>query len=306
MARAARAIEEKIGAGDYYDAQQMVKMLYRRQCAKGQLAAAIELAVDCAGRFCAVGQYELAADLGKDLVVSLEDHEEPPSDEHLRRIEAVLAGIPPTASGGAAAVAKHALIQRALRWSTSTVERGHPRLHRAAADAYRSEGELGRCQAHLVFCGDGPALAELVREWRRCGYPNEADLFGLRALLILLSLDDVDSARSFWDALVGRAVAPRGDTDEDATAGATVADTSVPEPPEPPIQCGSFLLAACEARSLDFFRAVRAKYALVIRRDGTLDKYLDEVEGQVFGAQVQKGGLGAMLEALMGGLGSGG
>jgi len=303
-----------MAAGNYYDAQQMIKMVHRRLCAKGKHAEAAQLCVDSAASFSTVGKHDLAVDLGKDLVSSLEARKEVPSEDNLSQIEAIFRAVPPNV----ATPVKYALMHQALKWSSATCSAGHPRLHLLAADAYRAEGEFGKCQGHFVFCGDGIGLAEMVCEWRQCGYPNERDLFSLRLLLILLSLNDLVTARCFWDAAncssnlpspanlgVRRADAqgtPSSSPDP-ATAPENAAQDAVPQPP---VQCGTFLLAAAEGKSIEFFRLVRGKYALVIRRDSTFDKYLDEIESKVFGAQVQRSGFGALFEMLLGGGNAGG
>jgi len=290
-------IEAKIAAGDFYDAQQMVKTMHRRLVIQGKHGASADLCVKSAQRLCGAGQYELAADLGKELVASLEAQRAPPDQRNVKLIEALLSGIPPHE----AVVPKYAVIHRALSWSSATVSSGHPEVHRIAAMCYWSEQEYGKCQGHYVYCGDGPGLARMVREWRATGYPCEGDLFALRALLILLSLDDLMTARTYWAAMVGEDIASCGAVSDLPETG-----TDPSAPPPPAVQCGTFLLAAAEAKSLEFFRAVRAKFTLVMRRDASFDKYLDEVEVRVFGAQQQRGGLGALLEAFMGGGGGGG
>jgi len=313
MANARSAIERKIASGDYYDAQQMVKTVHRRLCAKGDIAGASELCAAAARRLSReAGQHDLAADLGKELVSALEASRSPPCETSLAQIESVLADIPPFQ----APAQKYALLHQALKWSTVSLPSGHPRLHRLAANQYRAEREFGKCQGHYVFCGDGPGLAGMVREWRQMGYPNEVDLFGLRTLLILLSLNDVATARSFWDALVGAAAlggsaaaadSPRpcaaaaAETAAQSSSTPPTLSTQAPDLPEPPVQCGTFLLAAAEARSLEFLRMVRAKYTLVFRRDPTFEKYLDEIEVRVFGAQPQRGGIGAILDMFVSG-----
>lgn len=380
MAQARRSIEEKIASGQYYDALQVVKTLHRRLSVKGKKSEAAQLCVENARRFNDTKQYELAVDLGKDLVSSLEASQASPSDENISQIEAVLVGIPP----GAARIQKYALLNQALKWSTTCCSGGHPGLHRVGAMAYWAEKEFGKCQGHLVYCGDGPCLAQMVSEWREQGYPNERDLFALRTLLILLSLNDLTTARTFWESItesrpsfgseavptsasttsapassarevaaapdstsqleqshVGSDDVPEASPDSVSSAEAealhqinllrtelreeliaamataeadqcmildpetTPASQPVPSAPVPVVACGTFLLAAAEANNLEFFRMVRGKYALVIRRDQSFDKYLNEIESHVFGAQAQRSGLGAMFEALMGGLGGG-
>jgi len=291
MANARKAIEQKITTGDFYDAQQMVKTVYCRQVAKGQFDSAAELCLTSARQFSEAEQHELAADLGKDLVATLTLREEPVSDAMIARIEAIVKSIP----ASEATVMKYALLHKALHWSKQEYVRGHPRLHRLAAECHRADGNFGRCQGHFVFCEDGPAFAALVKEWRTHGYPNEADIFGLRSLLMLLTLSDMNTARSFWEALVGADVAPSGLATADQ-------ERESPPAPEPPVAAGSFVLAAAEAKDLAFFKAVRAKYFLVFRRDPTFEKYLDEIESKVFGIKVQKAGIGALFDALMGGL----
>lgn len=272
----AAAIERKIADGDFYDAQQMVKSVHRRLCSKGNFHDATRLCVETAQRLCRSEQYDLAIDLGKDLVAMFRDEDLPISDENIGCVESVLEGVPPYA----ASAPKFSLLKGALAWtkSSSSTPMGSPQLHRVAAKAYWLEKEYGNSQAHLVYCADGPGLCSLVKEWREQGLPAEHDLFALRALLILLVLNDLITARSFWNSF----------------------EYNMESPPEPVVQCGTFLLAACECHRLDMFRDVRSKYTLVIRRDPALDSMLDSIELEVFGVKRQATGISALLESLLG------
>mmetsp|Transcript_63970 Transcript_63970/g.169333 ORF Transcript_63970/g.169333 Transcript_63970/m.169333 type:complete len:303 (-) Transcript_63970:39-947(-) len=290
-----RGIEAKISAGDFYDAQQMVKTVQRRLCLKKQHSASADLCVESARRFNAAGKFDLAADLGKDLVAVFEDTKAEPNAENLGRVGALLEDIPPME----AVTLKYAVLHRALKWSSAFIPGGHPDIHKIAAKSYWAESDYGKCQAHYVFCGDGQGLADMVREWSQLGYTCERDLFALRTLLILLSLEDLSTAHSFWSSMAGSEIASCGTSEPKE-------DFTVPSAPLPALQFGTFVLTSARARHLEFFRAVRAKYTLVTRRDCTFDKYLDEIEVKVFGAQQQRNGLGAIFEALMGGVGGGG
>merc|ERR1711972_164108 len=122
---------------------------------------------------------------------------------------------------------------------------------------------------------------------------GEEDLFALRIMLILLSLNDVLTCRTFWDAVQeARPVSPDKLAE---TAGAAATEPTLV------VQCGTFLLAAAEAKSLQFFRTVRGRYALVLRRDSTFERFLDEIEINVFDAPKKQGGLGALFNAFLGG-----
>lgn len=277
------SVEQSIASGNFYDAQQMVKMISRRMCAKGKVSEAADFCVESAKRLAACSQYELVAALGSDIVETYEATSAATSEDNISRVEVLVASIPPQL----ATVEKYRMLNKALAWSAKCTPHGHPRLHWIAAQSYRAEENFGRCQAHLVFCGDGPGLAEMVKEWRSKGYPNEKHLFSLRTLLMLLSLGDVMTARTFWLAVEGEQGA--------------VSSTCHPIP-EPPVQCGAFLLAAAEGKSLEFFRVVRAKYALVIRRDVSFDLLLDEIEASVFNERTKKSGLGGLLESLLQGM----
>lgn len=297
MAAARRGIEEKIKSGDYYDAQQMVRMLHRRLTSKAQHAAAADLIVECAGRFSAVERFDLAADLGKDLVSGFESAEAPVTDENVARVGSVIESIKPHE----AVTAKYAMMSKALKWSTESSPSGHPGLHRLAAKSYQAEEEFGKCQSHYVFCGDGPGLADMVQEWSLSGYPNEKYLFVLRILLILVSLEDLTTGRAFLDAVSAwdRKSSSVGQVAADSAGSEVTAQPA----PEPALACATFLLAAAEAKSFLFFRSVRTRYALVLCRDSTFENFLDTIEEKIFGVKAQKGGLGALFEALLGGMG---
>ncbi|CAE8654776.1 unnamed protein product, partial [Polarella glacialis] len=106
-----RAIEQKIADADYYDAQQMVKTVHRRLCSRGQHDAAADFCVDSACKLAAAKEYDLAANLGADLVDAFASAKAAPSDENLARIETLIAGIP----SEAAVVPKYRVLNSALK-----------------------------------------------------------------------------------------------------------------------------------------------------------------------------------------------
>jgi hypothetical protein len=296
----------------------MVKSAHQRLLAKGKDAEAVSLCVNAAQRLCQDGEFELAADLGKTLISHYEEQETCVSQSNLQSLESILEPMPPGSP-------KYSLLQSALTWSASAassspettkqprLSNGHPRLHELAAKTYWQGKEYGKSQAHYVYCGDGPGLAQMVLDWRKRGYPNEQGLFALRTLLILLYLNDLTTARSFWTA-INSTCGDRESGDSLAQPppslyGISLAGSSSGEEVEHPdvvVQCGTFFLAAAEARNLEFFRTVRVKYFVTFRRDASLCKLLDEIEILVFGVTAQRGGLNAIFDALLSASGGGG
>ncbi|PHJ25273.1 golgi to er traffic protein 4 [Cystoisospora suis] len=135
---------------------------------------------------------------------------------------------------------------------------------------------------HLLFCRDPEALAQMLRDWETLGYLSERPFFSLRLVFILLCMKDVETAEK---------VLVQGGTGQDWDSAEVPA----------PLQLAYLLVCACKFKSEKLFNLLKQKYHLVLRRDETFSKYMDEIEKRVLG-RIRKPnpGFASLLSSFMG------
>eukprot|EP00920_Eleutheroschizon_duboscqi_P009226 GHVT01021089.1.p1 GENE.GHVT01021089.1~~GHVT01021089.1.p1 ORF type:complete len:228 (+),score=31.70 GHVT01021089.1:487-1170(+) len=201
--RMSSAIERSLSTGDYYDAHQMVKTVFSRLRTRGKTEDAGLVLEDYSFRFIDLQCPELAVDLGCMLVKLYDDCNFACTDERIDAIENLLERCPSNCTperyrllnkaikwaataedqsthdqrrlAHAAPVTSDSTTLAGVNASTAATtaatstggsgrSRASVRLHRIAAHIYERDGNFGNAQGHLVFCGDGKALANLVRK----------------------------------------------------------------------------------------------------------------------------------------------
>ncbi|KFH05118.1 putative edge expressed protein [Toxoplasma gondii VAND] len=284
--RVQASVDRKIDNGDLYDAHQLVRTLFFRFMAKRETLQAVELCRLYGLRFAGLDQEALAVDLGMNMLTALEasgteEEETAPSEPQLDQIIELFNAC--AAAGDKKGVDKYKFINRALKWSrTPQAPFGHVRLHRAAADAYWKERRYGLCQGHLIYCRDPEALSQMLKEWQATGYLSERPFFWLRLVLVLLCLRDTETAEKLLDS-----------------SGENWTSFEVPAP----LQLAYLLVCACKYKSGKLFDLLKQKYHLVLRRDPTFAKYMDEIEKRAIGRiQRPSTGLASLFSSLMAGL----
>ncbi|PFH37519.1 putative edge expressed protein [Besnoitia besnoiti] len=285
--RVRASVDRKIEAGDVYDAHQLVRTLFFRYMARTEAMQAAELCRIYGLRFAALGQDALAVDLGMNMLKAIEasrsaDEPTPLTDDQLEQIVELFHAC--AAADVKNGVDKYKFINRALKLSrTSQAPFGHVRLHRAAADAYWKEKRFGSSQGHLIYCRDPETLSQMVRDWQEVGYLSERPFFWLRLTLILLCLEDVETA----EKVILNGTGENWDSSE------------VPAP----LQLAYLLVCACKFKSEKLFDLLKQRYHLVLRRDETFAKYMGEIERRVIGrVQRPSGGLASLFSSLMAGM----
>eukprot|EP00920_Eleutheroschizon_duboscqi_P009228 GHVT01021091.1.p1 GENE.GHVT01021091.1~~GHVT01021091.1.p1 ORF type:complete len:350 (+),score=43.62 GHVT01021091.1:293-1342(+) len=316
--RMSSAIERSLSTGDYYDAHQMVKTVFSRLRTRGKTEDAGLVLEDYSFRFIDLQCPELAVDLGCMLVKLYDDCNFACTDERIDAIENLLERCPSNCTperyrllnkaikwaataedqsthdqrrlAHAAPVTSDSTTLAGVNASTAATtaatstggsgrSRASVRLHRIAAHIYERDGNFGNAQGHLVFCGDGKALANLLLSWEPKGYPSEQGLFVVRTVLMVLSLEDVDTAAELLKHL---------QVDFD--------DAELPAP----LQFAYLLVECCLACNWCMYNAVSNKYRLVIRRDPSFAKYIAEIELKIFKKKptTQTGGIFNLISSL--------
>ncbi|OEH79331.1 hypothetical protein cyc_03146 [Cyclospora cayetanensis] len=205
--RVSTAVQRKIEAGDFYDAQQLVKTFASRYNTKGQPDVAVSICLGFAPQFAEKHRGALTLDLAYAAMQYLQQQEDPPTDEQLEVIASLLGIATSRPEGGPTVKDVSRYVSSAVKWSlripNSTV--GSLLIHNKAAIAYSRLGNYGLAQGHCIYGGDSHAMAEIVslsadgcllRTWTPQGYPSESGFFWLRAVLMLLCVKRTDVAES--------------------------------------------------------------------------------------------------------------
>lgn len=251
-------INEHIENDSFYEAFQLIQSLYNRNMFKKKYKEASNLCLNFSQKFAECGQYDLSVELALSFIKALSEAECVVTNEIAQQIMSLFKKYPKYK-----AESKYRLMNKALKWAkevdNSTIGN---QFHLCMANAYIEEGQFGSAQGHLVFCHDGAALANMVRQWQNFGYPSEKHLFSLRVIIILIFLDDIVTAEKFLQEL-------NIDLDSNIV--------------DPSIQFGYLLLMACKHKSRGLYEKLKKKYNLIMRRDKSFDLYLIEIEKKFFG-----------------------
>eukprot|EP00919_Chromeraceae_sp_WS-2016_P049470 GHVR01117182.1.p1 GENE.GHVR01117182.1~~GHVR01117182.1.p1 ORF type:complete len:290 (+),score=55.32 GHVR01117182.1:25-894(+) len=282
--RLLQSVNKHIEGGHHYDAHQLIRTVYSRLCAKDQHDEAIKLCTKFGDIFALHEQYDLVAELGTKLVKALKDkynkNEEELSyavvnDEYSSRLLNIFNLCP-----NKSVKEKFTFMNQALHISRSDRHPdGYIEFHLAIGKAYMGEENFGKASLHLVYCGDVSLLSTLLVQWRPYVYRSERDLLLLRLVLMLLSRGSIKDAKELVSIQC---------EDMDSTTTA------------PAHQLAYLITESCLYKDINFFNILKSKYALVLRRENSLNTLVSCVETKVLGVSEQQGGLFTMLTNLFG------
>ncbi|KAL8592719.1 hypothetical protein ACOMHN_037659 [Nucella lapillus] len=255
--------EDCIGAGNYYEAHQMIRTLYFRYNGQQKYVEAVDLLYRGALTLLQHNQYGSGADLSLLLIDTLEKSFSPVNRENIDRVAQLFEKMDPDCPE------RPPYVSRAVKW-TITVDqshnRGHPSLHQKLGIIFWQENNYPQARYHYLHSEDGEACATMLLEYHTSrGYPSEVDLFITQAVLQYLCLKNKTTASSCFKAYTSSHPAIK--------AG----------PPYvlPLLNFIWFLLLAVEGGKIAVFTILCEKYQLSLERDPSYKEYLDKI-GQLF------------------------
>ncbi|KAL4139304.1 hypothetical protein PRIC2_002802 [Phytophthora ramorum] len=283
-----KKLELQLAAGDFYGALQMYKTLFMRYL-KGdepsteQQEKAATLALDAALQLIAHDQNTAAAEMGNLMLSVFADFRHPVDETHKRRIRQLAAAFEPKPQFSADLAL---VLKNAVKWSAAhgARKRGDPELQLLLARAYRTSGDFTHAMKHFLHAENPQELAEVVFEWSTKGYPSESDLYLARAVLQLLSLENLRDANKVYDVYVAKC----------QSAGRPV--------DLPLFNFTRFLLLTLERDALPLFQMLQERYAPALARDSSLKSYLSVIGQKFYGLQPPRSGLSSLLEMFSGGM----
>ncbi|KAE9020499.1 hypothetical protein PR003_g13527 [Phytophthora rubi] len=283
-----KKLELQLAAGDFYGALQMYKTLFMRllkgdEPSAEQQEKAAALALDAALTLIAHDQNTAAAEMANLMLSVFADFHWPVDDAHKQRVRLVAATFQPKPQFSADLAQ---VLKNAVKWSVAegARKRGDPELQLLLARAYRTAGDLTHAMKHFLHAENPQELADALFQWSTEGYPSEADLYLARAVLQLLSLENLRDANKVYEAYVAKS----------QSAGRPV--------DLPLFNFTRFLLLTLERDALPLFQMLQERYAPALARDSSLKSYLSVIGQKFYGLQLPRSGLSSILEMFSGGM----
>ncbi|KAH8898542.1 DUF410-domain-containing protein [Thozetella sp. PMI_491] len=298
-------LQERIGEGQFYEAQQQTRVVAARYTKAENWPAAIDILFGVSQSLLKAGQGGSGGDLALLLVDVYEKAELKPdagSKGKLLTCLRLFDSEEPT---------RKKFVDRAVGWSSKFGEypAGDPELHHVTGSLYAEEHETYDAERHLVLGTKDSTeiLARMEYEWYKEDDAHTAPLYAARAILPYLLVANLRAAntsyRTFTSAL------------SSDNQGLSVQDVSSQNadlrvfPSLPLLNFLGLLLLAVQKGSPDLFRQLRNKYSSSISElNGAWDESLDLIAEMYFGIQRprQSNPLMDMMSGLFGGGAPGG
>ncbi|EEY68586.1 uncharacterized protein PITG_17700 [Phytophthora infestans T30-4] len=283
-----KKLELQLEAGDFYGALQMYKTLFMRLLKGDEPSAeqqnkAVVLAQEAALKLIEHDQNTAATEMANLMVSVFSDFHHAVDDAHKQRIRQIDAAFQskPQFSADVAVFLKNT-----VKWSAEegARKRGDPELQLLLARAYRTAGDFTHALKHFLHAENPQELADTLFQWSTQGYPSESDLYLARAVLQLLSLENLRDANKVYEAYVAKC-------------------QSVGRPVDLPLfNFTRFLLLTLERDALPLFQMLQERYAPALARDSSLKNYLSVIGQKFYGLQPPRSGLSSLLEMFSGGM----
>ncbi|DAZ97218.1 TPA: hypothetical protein N0F65_003849 [Lagenidium giganteum] len=283
-----KKLEGRLEAGDFYGALQMYKTLYMRFL-KGddpdasQQLKAIELALDAAVNLLKHDQSKAATEMATLMVTVYVDFEYPVDDENkarIRRINDAFLAKPTFCADQAL------FLKQAVKWTAEhgSRKRGDPELQLLLARAYQQAKDYTHAAKHYLHAEKPTEFGDMLVQWSKEGYASESDLYLARAVLQLLSLENLRDANKVNDTFIAAYKKENRPVDL------------------PLFNFVRFLLLTLERDALPLFQVLQERYAPALARDPALKSYLSAIGQKFYGLQPPRTGLSSLLEMFSGGM----
>jgi len=274
-------LDEMMGAGLHYEAQQMYQNAALRLGSHGQSAQARRLLRDGAAAMVAAGKLENATALAKQYIeICAGAPADDAADVAVEEVVRLCASFP-----GGAEAEQLSVLHAAIKWTAATTGgmQGDARLHLAAARCHKTLGDHGAAAKHYPR-GFAPAeYAAMLVDRSREGLEEEQDLFLCRAVLQYLALGNTQDAHAVV-AAYARHFEPEG------------------LQPTPLLNFARLLTCAVERESYVLYGTLLSEYGQALSRDPSFRQYANHIGELWFGvkAPAAGGGLGSLLGSFLG------
>jgi hypothetical protein len=276
-----KKLEKRVEDGDYYEALQMYKTLHDRHVSNSNFEEAEKLVVSGTLTLLKMKQLSEGTELARVLIALFATAKKPVDEESRATVMRISNAYSPGPE-------QLSFLKAALKWSSTAGarSRGDPELRMLLAHAAKECGDFAGAAQQYLFADQPEEFAALIWEWSGKGYASERDLFIARAVLQLLSLENLRDANLVFDGFNARA----------EKKGVKI-DT-------PLMNFVRFLLVTCERDAAPLFQMLTQRYASSLRREESFQTYLSLIGQKFFNIQPPPG-LGSMLANMMNMFGGG-
>ncbi|RYO86398.1 hypothetical protein DL766_006974 [Monosporascus sp. MC13-8B] len=273
-------LQQRIGEGQYYEAQQQTRVVAARYTKASNWSAAIDILYNVAQSLLKAGQGGSGGDLCVLLVDTYKQAELKPDSSSKGKLLACLRLF------GPGEPTRKKYIGEMISWSSKFGEypAGDPELHHVAGSIYAEEHEAYDAERHLVLGTKDSAevLARMEYEWFKEDEAHTTASYAGRAVIPYLLTANLRAAntsyRIFTSALVQDKQGQLGTRDVSANS----ADIRI-FPSIPLLNFLGLLLLAVQRGGADLYRQLMTKYATNLKEVESWHEPLDMIAEMYFG-----------------------
>ncbi|KAI1339056.1 hypothetical protein F5Y15DRAFT_92657 [Xylariaceae sp. FL0016] len=293
-------LQQRIGEGQFYEAQQQTRVVAARYTKAANWPAAIDILFNVAQSLLKAGQGGSGGDLCVLLVETYKQAELKPDSASRGRLLTCLRlfdGEEPT---------RKKYIGEMIAWSCKFGEypAGDPELHHVAGSLYAEEHEAYDAERHLLLGTKDSAevMTRMEYEWFKEDEAHTAALYASRAVLPYLLTGNVRAANTSY-----RLFTSSLNTDRQGQLGVQDVSSNSADmrvyPSIPLLNFLGLLLLAIQRSSADLYRQLTAKYASHLKEMDIWAEALEHVAEMYFGIQKprQSNPLMDMMSGFFGG-----
>jgi hypothetical protein len=306
--RALQRLEKCFSEGNFYEAQQLIKMLVHRFTTQNNFAEAIKILTSGMTQMLQHKETICASELGRSLIDIFVESKEPVTDAHIGTIIKHFNGYPADVDDG-----KVDFIKAAIKW-TATMENekekqqtnqtptatnqttptptppgkhshGDERLHDHLGKWLWGQGLWGDAQHHFARGRSPDLFAAMLNDYAREVEPHEVDLVLARAVFMCLGVGKLRHGRLLMEAMLAR------------RPGLGIE-------PTPLLHYVSFLLEALALgpSALPLVQRLTQEYMPALQRDPDFKEYLQKISWVFFKLKPNEPSnfLSEMLRSLLG------
>ncbi|CAG8962315.1 hypothetical protein HYFRA_00005370 [Hymenoscyphus fraxineus] len=295
-------LQEKITAGEFYEAQQQTRVVAARYIKAENWPAATDILFNSASALLKAGQGGSGGDLGLFLIEVYKQAEWKPESGNKGKLLTLLRQF------NSEEPTRKKFVAEMIGWSAKFGDypAGEPDLHHVAGSLYAEELDVYEAERHLTYgTKDSPdVFVKLEYEWYTQDDSHTAALYAARAVFPYLLTGNVRDASKSLRLFTSRLV--------EENKGLAVQDVSSNSldmrvyPSIPLLNFLGLLLLAVQKGAADMFKQLKTKYAAHIKDVGIWDEALVTVAEIYFGIQRPRQGnpLMDMMGSMFGGGGA--
>ncbi|KAG8532042.1 uncharacterized protein KY384_003679 [Bacidia gigantensis] len=290
--------QERIAAGDYYEAHQQLRTISARYVKSQDWDSALDVLHGGALALLKAGQGGSGGDLTRALVDVLEKSEKTADSTNKEKLLSLLRAFPPNEP------TKKQFVTEMIQWSAKVGEypAGDPELHHVAGLLYAEEAEPYDAERHLALgTRDSPeVLARVEYDWYTQDDSHTAALYCARCIFPYLLTSNLRSANKAYLIFTSR-LSSSNKALMVQEVSSTSSDMRV-YPSLPLLNFLGLLLLAVQRGSADLFKQLAKHYTSYVKEVAGWNDALAQIGEMYFGIKIPRQGnpLFDMMGSMMG------